>query len=390
MTSRSNYTVLLVAMAALFSTMVARLSISPVIPDIVDAYHVSKGVVGLGLTGLWAAYGVMQFPSGLLAERYGGRRILLLAVLLTGVGSLLIAVAPSFPLFVAFLLFLGAGAGLYYSVGSALLTNTFENTGLALGAHSSALPIAGLVTPVAASAIGVRYGWRPAVLLGAVIALPVFVVATVWWRAPEAARSGSAVERGVDWNEFVSLMTRPPILYTTLIAILTSYAYQAFTSFFPTFLVEYRKLSIGEASVAFGAVFVITALCLPVLGTLSDRYSRDAVLTFALSLCATGFGVLLLAEEFAVAMLGVGLLGVGMSWGGALNSRFMDHLSPEERNTGFGLVRTVYLLVGSLGSLGTGVLADALGWIPAYGSVIALLGVGILIIVTNAVVGTDF
>ncbi|MFC7172766.1 hypothetical protein ACFQL0_04165 [Haloplanus litoreus] len=86
---------------------------------------------------------------------------------------------------------------------------------------------------------------------------------------------------------------------------------------------------------------------------------------------------------------GAGLVGLGLSWPGVVNSRFMDHLAADERGTGFGLVRTVVLLVSSLGSGVTGTVAEAVGWFAAYGVVAALLAALVALVVGNRVLGID-
>jgi hypothetical protein len=50
----------------------------------------------------------------------------------------------------------------------------------------------------------------------------------------------------------------------------------------------------------------------------------------------------------------------------------MDHLGAEERSAGFGLIRTVYMILGAGGSVATGTVADAMGWGPAFVGLIAL------------------
>lgn len=77
---RYRDSVLTLCTFAFFVTMVGRLAISPVIPEIIETFSVSNAVVGFALTGMWLAYGLAQYPSGVLAERYGERKIILIAV----------------------------------------------------------------------------------------------------------------------------------------------------------------------------------------------------------------------------------------------------------------------------------------------------------------------
>ncbi|MFC6989701.1 MFS transporter [Haloplanus sp. GCM10025708] len=388
MSSRYKRTVLVLTAGAFFGTMVARLVISPVIPAVGGAFEVSKGVIGLALTGMWAMYALCQFPSGVLGEQYGERRVILLALGLTGIGSLLLAMSPSFPAFAVFALFLGMGAGLYFSAAASYLTGLFEDTGLALGFHSVGAPTAGLLAPVAATYVASQLGWRYALGLGAVSSLTVFVL--VAWRVeptPPENPSLSMRDR-FDLRELVSLLGRPGVAFTTVLASVGFFAWQSFASFFPTFLIEHAGFSAGRASLIFGLIFGLSAPGLPALGKLSDAFGRDALLATAFFAACLGYGIFL-SQPATLPVVAVGTLalGVGTSWTGVINSRFMDRFDASERGAGFGLVRTTFLLVSSTGSVVTGTLAGTHGWTAAYGLILGMLGVAGVALLANRAFG---
>ncbi len=56
----------------------------------------------------------------------------------------------------------------------------------------------------------------------------------------------------------------------------------------------------------------------------------------------------------------------------------MDGLTGSTRATGFGLFRTVYLLLGATGTAVVGATADVAGWTGAFGLLSALLAVVVL------------
>jgi MFS family permease len=95
------------------------------------------------------------------------------------------------------------------------------------------------------------------------------------------------------------------------------------------------------------------------------------------------------ASGAAATVAGTALVAAGISWPGVMNSRFMDLFADDERGAGFGLVRTGFLLVSSLGSVVTGVLADAFGWTVAYGSVAAFLVVATALMAGNHLLDAD-
>ncbi|WP_338741097.1 MFS transporter [Haloplanus salilacus] len=375
--------------AAFFVTMVARLAPSPLVPDVIAALGVSTGTVGLALTGMWAAYALFQFPGGIVTDRYGSRRVILFAMGSIAVTSVGLAVSPGIGGFALAAVTLGASAGLYFTAGTSLLTRRFENTGRALGVHEVGASAAGLLAPVASTAVATRLGWRAGLLVPAAIA-PVVLVAFAW-RVPRSSPSPDADATGViGLGQLFAMLRRPAVAFTTLLAMVAFFTWQSFASFFPTFLVEFVGLSTGRASLVFGAIFALTLGVAPALGWVSDATGRDPALVVSLLAGAVGYLTFLFGGD-GVLTVGVGavLVGVGISWPGVLNSRFMDHLEADERGTGFGLVRTAVLLVSSLGSVVTGTLAGRVGWLAAYGLVAGLLAALVVLVAGTRTLGVD-
>lgn len=393
---RHRHVVLGLLMAAFFCLMASRLVISPLVPGLIGTYGVSKAAIGLGLTGMWATSAALQLPGGALADRFGSRTLVLSGLGLTAAGSLGLVASSSYLGFVAAVLVLGIGYGLYFPAAAALLAGLFPRPGGALGAHISGGDLSGLVAPVAAVAVATTYGYRPALGLGAAIALPVFVLCA--WRLrpggpPTAASQGAEPRVGGDAarhaagfarvrRALIAAIRRPSIVYTVAVAAALAFAFQSVISFYPTFLVEHRGLSTGRAGVLFAAIFLIWIAFTPVFGRLADRVGHDGVLSVTLVSLAAGLAIGLVAEGVVI-LLAVGLMGVGMSWGGVVASRFMANLPAADRATGYGAVRAVYLLLGSAGSVVTGALAGSAGWVTAYGVSVGLLAAAVVALGIN-------
>lgn len=369
-----RYVALTLCTLAFTATMVARLVISPVIPQITAEFAVSKSAIGLALTGMWAAYAITQFPSGVLADRFGERLVILLAVGLTVAASLLLSIAPNYAVFAVTVIVLGAGAGLHYTVATSFLARHFDRVGRAIGIHVTGGPIAGLIAPVAAAAVGVRYGWRPALLLGAAVGVPVFVLFWLRIEPTPPEQPGVTMRSRFEIGPLRRLLARPEIRYTTIMAIGGAFSWQATASFLPTFLIEYHGRSAAMASLLFSVYFVVHGVSQPLLGTLSDRIGRDMVAAAAFGTGILGYGTLVVGSGIAV-LVAIPLVGIAMSWGAPVQSRFIDVLSSEERAAGFGLVRTVYMTIGALGSVVVGILSDIAGWSVAFGLLAGVVAV---------------
>lgn len=375
--------VLGVCTLAFFATMAARLAISPVVPVISDAFAVSNGAIGLALTGMWLAYATSQFPSGLLADRYGERSIILVAVVGTAVASSLVALSPSYEIFLLGTVILGGVAGLHYSVATSLLTRTLPNTGSAIGIHTAGAPVAGLLVPLAAGMIGAWMGWRWAITLGVVVALPSAALFFYVVRPTPPVRPEQSVWKRLRPGPILELLARPAIALTVGLSACGAFVWQATASFLPAFLIEHHGYTEPLAGALFSIYFVVQGLTQPALGSLSDRVGRYPAAALALGAGVGGYSALVVTPKLWMTVAAIVCAGVAMSWGAALLPKFMDHLAPDERSAGFGLIRTVYMVLGASGSVVTGTAADFVGWGPAFLG-LAILQTGMLLVLLFA------
>lgn len=78
-------------------------------PKVSESYTLSETMSGFLPFAFFIAYGVMSIPSGFLVERWGEKRMMMLAFALAFGGALLFAVFPAFNVFVLSLFTIGAG-----------------------------------------------------------------------------------------------------------------------------------------------------------------------------------------------------------------------------------------------------------------------------------------
>jgi predicted MFS family arabinose efflux permease len=363
-----------------FAQIGARFVLSPLVPLVILEFGISKSSVGLVLTGMWTVYALGQFPSGVLADQYGERRLLITGLVGTAVGSGLIALAPSFLMFGAFTLLLGIGTGLFFSPAASLLSRLFVNDGKALGILTAAGAVAGVLYPAMGGLVGNVRGWRYAVGTASVVTVLVAVAVVRWIPRSEtpARRDPDGIEPGL--ARVRALVTRPAVLYSTGLAVVFGFAFQSIVSFFPTFLQEYHGLGTGTAGIAFGGLFALSSLAQPVIGSVSDTVSRDGALALTAVTSGSALLVLLTVQGPTSIVLGTAVLGGGMSWPGVVQARLMDQLSDDGRGFGYGFLRTGYMFLAASGSVVVGTLVDVSGWRLGYGIVVGLFGGSLLVL----------
>jgi MFS transporter, FHS family, L-fucose permease len=80
-----------------------------IIPDVITGFGVSLGVVSLLPFFFFSAYGVMSIPAGFLVDRYSEKPVMLISFVAALLGSLAIAMHPTFPVVIICSFVVGAG-----------------------------------------------------------------------------------------------------------------------------------------------------------------------------------------------------------------------------------------------------------------------------------------
>lgn len=388
----SHHTLLGVCIGSYFAVRFAQVVIGPVVPMLIGSFEVSRGAIGLSLTGMWVAYALAQLPSGVFGDRFGEGRVVVAALGITAAAAIALATAPTFVLFALGVAALGVGAGTYYNPATALLSRRFDGVGTAVGTHRIGGQLAGVVAPVVAASVAVRYGWRPAVLIGGVLAIAVAAVFLRYHDSVEPSRPDASIRELFDPGTLLSLLARPHTRNTTAMMTLVEFVGLAAMAFLPTLLVEHFGLSIGHANVLFAVFFVVSAVSQPLGGRLSDVVGRDTTVAVQAGAGAVGYALLATGgagapgtPPIALALPAVVLTGIAASATPVLQSRMLDGVGDEDRGTGFGLFRTAYLLIGATGTTVVGVVADRADWTAAIGLLAVVFGAVLLSIVAIAV-----
>ncbi|CAH0319174.1 putative sulfoacetate transporter SauU [Peribacillus sp. Bi96] len=118
--------------------------LSPVMGSIGDEWGLDNSQLGLMSTVFFAAYALMQIPTGFLADKFGRVRVLVLGYILFGVGTYFSGLAASFGIFLLMRALTGLGEGTYYGsqygISSSItpkkyrgLISALINSGMAFG-----------------------------------------------------------------------------------------------------------------------------------------------------------------------------------------------------------------------------------------------------------------
>src|SRR2546422_4508229 len=165
------------------------------LPIWAQEFRLTLAQVGLIRTAYTAAMASFQIPAGLLAERWGERRLLAAGTALTACGFIAAgAWAEGFASLLVLLLVAGLGSGVQHPLSSSLVSKAYE-TGprrAALGTYNFSGDLGKVAVPAAVALAAVVVGWRAASaaygVIGLVAAIAIAgVLARLTAGLPEAA-----------------------------------------------------------------------------------------------------------------------------------------------------------------------------------------------------------
>ena len=147
-------------------------------------------------------YALCQVPAGMLADRFGAKRVLALAALSWVVATAALAVVPSaaaLPLLLGFRLLLGIGEAPTFPAAAQAISRHIPPAarGRANGLVIAAIGLGSAIAPPLVGFVMVRYGWRAAL---AVSGLPALAVAIALGGGEEDAagsRRGDGAGRAI-------------------------------------------------------------------------------------------------------------------------------------------------------------------------------------------------
>jgi len=262
-------------------------------------------------------YVVTLSASGLLAERFGLKRILVLSSLIAAVGLLGFGLAGDYPSLLVVAGLHGAGAGPYYAMAYSLMIYAVPArlrgmaSGLVNGGMSLGL-VAGLA--MAGPLYAATGSWRAPFLI---LALPSFLAVLLYQLLVREAR---AERRAVSLG---ALLADPTLLCMNLAGFCVLYGWWVVLSWGPVFFQVERGVGLTRSGL-YTLVIAITAIPSGLLlGHLSDRIGRKRIVLAMLPLMALALVAIPQVQSrtgMLLALLAYGVVGklawdpLGIAW----------------------------------------------------------------------------
>lgn len=352
--------ILIMTAAGWFLARGVRMVFPVLLPYLRRAHTLDLSAAGLLLTILYLCYGAGQLPSGIFVDKFGERFMLTASAVVSATTIGLVIFAEStIILFVSAGLF-GFGVSLYSVSRYTVLAPIYpDRLGVANGVVSASSDAGQSLLPPLAGFLAAAFAWQ----LGLAITIPFFLIVAIglWWTLPDTRdrnSSGTTILSKNRFNKVVVELKTPAIFKGTVALVLGISLWQAFTSFYPTYLVEIKGVSETVAGVLFGFFFLLGIGVQPTAGTLLDRVGLSRTTSIVMGIASIGLFTLPFISNFrlliAITILCSSLLGFGT----ITQSYLIELLNKEVRGTAFGVIRTISFTIGAASPVLFGIIAE--------------------------------
>jgi len=203
--ARYRWAVLAVTIVAFMQTHLHRLAFASLIPIFVADLGLTYAAAGTIQTAYFWTYALAQVPIGLLTDRWGARRVMLVCSAVLGLGALAFAASTTYAALLLSRMLVGLGAAAVWVPGMLLITQWFpaSERGRAAGLMSAGGGVGGTLGLVLVPVLAATLGWRMAygvTLVPALITLGLIALLIRGRRDGEAAparRAGAGSLRRV-------------------------------------------------------------------------------------------------------------------------------------------------------------------------------------------------
>ena len=383
---KTRYTVVLMCFAATFVCYIDRVNISVAIIPMAEEFKWDLETQGAILSSFYVGYLLMQVGGGFLADKFGGKTVLGLGVLVWSAFTFITPWAAFSGLVGLFLARIGMGLGEAVTFPSvySLITSWFpvNEKAKAVALNASGIPIgtvfALLVTPVIVAELGWEWAFYLFGLVGVVWYVAWrYLVTTLPQEHPRISKTeldhieANAPADGIGESPPVMFFLKSRAVWAIVVAhFCNNWTLYVILSWLP----KYVNDGLGVPFAAIGLIAMLphitSFLCLNIMGNIADRLiEKGWSVTFVRKLMQTiAFGglaiCLLLITQVEEVWAAIGLLCLGKLFGAAgIGGHSVNHMDigPKYAGTLMGITNTFATLPGIVAVYATGYILQATG-----------------------------
>jgi predicted MFS family arabinose efflux permease len=332
----------------------------PLLPTLAKVFGVDPGRTSLLVSAPTLAVALSAPFLGMVSDRYGRRRTLVVSLFGLALPTLLAATAGTFAQLVFWRFLTGIFLpGIITSAIAYIAEEWGEDAPRAVSLYVTATVLGGFLGRMLAGFFGEHGGWKLSFLVLGSVTLAGAVAVQGW--LPKA-RTRQATSGAVNWGgEIVHHLRNPDLLATYALGFGVLFSLVAVFTFL-VFHLAAPPYRLGPTSQ--GMIFLVYLLGLVVTPTSGDwirRFGASRTVLAALAASCLGVG-LTLVTPLALVIAGLALCTTGVFVCQAAASSYIGQAADRTRSVAAGLYVSCYYAGGSAGAVGSGLAWHRAGW----------------------------
>ena len=370
-------------------------AIVPAVPLYARSFDVPLSFIGATI----AAYGFARFlvglPAGLISDNFGRRYALALGGLITVVGNVMCALAPSYLPFLFARFIAGFGAGLVITASQIMLADisTPDRRGRIMATYSGVFTFAVGIGPLPGGFLANQFGLGAPFWAYSAMGLGAAIIA--WFRVPETKNFRSATPPGAQQSaaeksasekpsfaaQMRLLTLQPGFLLISLVGFAGFFARTGgLFSVIPVLGQDRLGLTPDQIGLGLATISVTAVVLAYPSGAMADKYGRKLMIVPSTILTGLSMLLFLLAPSFLWFMVACAAWSIATGVGSSAPGAYAADITPPGMNAA---AQSTFRMISEtgyvIGPLALGALADLFGANTALGATAAFMAVvGIL------------
>jgi MFS family permease len=362
----------LIALVGGFAIFSSTLSKTPVLPLFAETLHATPAEIGWIVMASTIPGVLVSYPAGVLSDRLGRRRLLIASLAVFATAPFLYLLIDAAWQLMAVRFYHGFATALFGTVASAAVAERYvADRAARLSAYSSVTVVGRSIAPFLGGAL-ISLASFDAVYIACAISGVIAFAAGLLLRD---GHDTHAIRRELPGfrSSLAGVLKERGILLVSLIEAAQYLVFGAIEAFLALYASS-LGIPAWQIGVILGVQLVSIVFAKPLMGRLSDRIGRTAVIAPGLLVGAASVALLILAKGFiGLALLSLAF-GIGFATVTSSTAALVADFTQDGRfGASMGVLRTVMDVGQSIGPVLTGFIIAHLGYASAFGVLAGIL-----------------
>lgn len=293
---RVRITILLVVWGLYVINYFDKMAVLYLLPAIRSELHLSHEVVGFAASLFFFAYALAQLPAGMLADKFGPKKVMYFAITVFTFFTFLTGMVKSLTTFILARLGLGFGEGFHFVPSIRAISDWFppKEKGRATSFFTTSWTVAPAFSAIVITTIAAAWGWRSVFYL---LSIPgAFGMIALWYfmkDTPEVALQAGRISRaefdyikggvtaaapGVKAQPtagFKEISKDPQLWIITAIVFFKTFVYWGAASWLSSFLVEQHGFNLAKMGLLASLPFFVGFVSQMCSGWMMDKVTKS-------------------------------------------------------------------------------------------------------------------